>query len=209
MDPSDLGAASSTVTFFRSLGGAVGVSALGAVLGNRITHYVKDGLADLGAQGAALGRAGTGEGGIPDLDALPAPIRTVMESAYGHGVADVFLYAAPLALLALLVSLFIKEVPLKTKGALAQAAGTDATVEARRRGGRRGPRRAEGRCRAGPWRTDRGRRRHRARGQRSGSPPSPRRSVPGEASGPSAPASPCTASSAAPRARPCRRPPSR
>ncbi|MFF8015483.1 MFS transporter [Streptomyces sp. NPDC007929] len=121
VEPGDLGAASSTVTFFRSLGGAVGVSALGAVLGNKITDYVKDGLADLGAKGAALGHAGTGGGGIPDLGTMPAPIRTVVESAYGHGVADVFLYSAPLALLALLVSLFIKEVPLRTKGGLAQA----------------------------------------------------------------------------------------
>ncbi|MGW6642099.1 MFS transporter [Streptomyces iakyrus] len=125
VEPGDLGSASSTVTFFRSLGGAVGVSALGAVLGNRITDYVKDGLADLGPKGAALGHAGTGGGGIPDLSAMPAPIRTVVESAYGHGVADVFLYSAPLALLALLVSLFIKEVPLKTKGGLAQAADTE------------------------------------------------------------------------------------
>ncbi|MFB8244840.1 MFS transporter [Streptomyces sp. NPDC001046] len=122
VEAGDLGAASSTVTFFRSLGGAVGVSALGAVLGNKITDYVKDGLAGLGAKGEALGHAGTGGGGIPDLDTMPAPIRTVVESAYGHGVADVFLYSAPMALLALLVSLFIKEVPLKTKGALAQAA---------------------------------------------------------------------------------------
>ncbi|NGO09494.1 MFS transporter [Streptomyces sp. HC44] len=122
VDPKDLGAASSTVTFFRSLGGAMGVSALGAIMATRITDYVKDGLAGLGAQGEALGHAGTGNGNIPDLATLPAPVRTVVESAYGHGVADVFLYSAPLALLALLVTFFIKEVPLKTKGALAQAA---------------------------------------------------------------------------------------
>ncbi|WSY68568.1 MFS transporter [Streptomyces sp. NBC_00885] len=114
VSPEDLGAASSVVTFFRSLGGAVGVSALGAVMANRVTRYVKDGLAELGPQGAALGHGGTAGGGIPDLDRLPAPIRTVMESAYGHGVADVFLYAAPFALLAFLVTLFIKEVALKS-----------------------------------------------------------------------------------------------
>ncbi|MGW0791592.1 MFS transporter [Streptomyces sp. NPDC002911] len=113
--PADLGAASSVVTFFRSLGGAIGVSALGAVLGNRVTHYVKDGLADLGPEGAALGHGGTGGGGIPDLDALPAPLRTVMEVAYGHGVADVFLYAAPAALVAFILTLFIKEVALKSR----------------------------------------------------------------------------------------------
>ncbi|MFF4950514.1 MFS transporter [Streptomyces chattanoogensis] len=124
--PEDLGAASSVVTFFRSLGGAVGVSALGAVLANRVTHYVKDGLAELGpkAAKAAAHGAGNSGGGIPDLDALPAPLRTVMESAYGHGVADVFLYAAPCALLAFLFTLFIKEVALKTRGGLAQSSET-------------------------------------------------------------------------------------
>ncbi|MFE0276458.1 MFS transporter [Streptomyces sp. NPDC058992] len=119
--PQDLGAASSVVTFFRSLGGAVGVSALGAVLADRVTHYVEDGLAELGPRGASMGHGGTGGGGIPDLDALPAPVRTVVESAYGHGVADVFLYSAPFALLAFLVTLFIKEVALK--GASAAAPG--------------------------------------------------------------------------------------
>ncbi|MGQ7750780.1 MFS transporter [Streptomyces sp. WC2508] len=112
--PSDLGSASSVVTFFRSLGGAIGVSALGAVMANRVTHYVKDGLAELGPKGAAMGHGGTGGGGIPDLDKLPAPFRTVVESAYGHGVGDVFLYAAPAALIAFVVTIFIKEVALKT-----------------------------------------------------------------------------------------------
>jgi len=112
--PEDLGSASSVVTFFRSLGGAIGVSALGAVLGNRVTHYVKDGLAELGPQGAAFGHGGTGGGGIPDLDKLPEPFRTVMEAAYGHSVGDVFLYAAPCALIAFIVTLFIKEVTLKS-----------------------------------------------------------------------------------------------
>lgn len=143
--PSDLGSASSVVTFFRSLGGAIGVSALGAVMANRVTHYVKDGLADLGPKGAAMGHGGTGGGGIPDLDKLPAPFRTVVESAYGHGVGDVFLYAAPAALIAFVVTIFIKEVALKTsasseapttaetpvvEAAEAPAAITDAPVSA-------------------------------------------------------------------------------
>ncbi|WP_156727926.1 MDR family MFS transporter [Streptomyces apocyni] len=114
VSPEDLGAASSVVTFFRSLGGAMGVSALGAVLGTRVTGYVKDGLAELGPEGAALGHGGTGGGGIPDLDALPGPLRTVIEGAYGQGIADVFLYAAPLAVVAWVLTLFIKEVPLRT-----------------------------------------------------------------------------------------------
>ncbi|MEU2506041.1 MDR family MFS transporter [Streptomyces sp. NPDC007863] len=112
--PADLGAASSVVTFFRSLGGAIGVSALGAVMAHRVTDYVKEGIAELGPKAAAaMGQGGPG-GAIPDMDTLPAPIRTVFESAYGHGVGDVFLYAAPFALLAFLVTLFIKEVALKS-----------------------------------------------------------------------------------------------
>lgn len=133
--PADLGSASSVVTFFRSLGGAIGVSALGAVMANRVTHYVKDGLADLGPEGAALGHGGTGGGGIPDLDTLPGPFRTVVEAAYGHGVGDVFLYAAPAALVAFVVTIFIKEVALKTSAAndapeaTAATAATDTATE--------------------------------------------------------------------------------
>ncbi|MFG2387349.1 MDR family MFS transporter [Streptomyces lavendulae] len=126
--PEDLGSASSVVTFFRSLGGAVGVSALGAVMANRVTHYVKDGLAELGPKAAAMGHGGTGGGGIPDLDKLPAPFRTVIESAYGHGVGDVFLYAAPFALLALVLVVFIKEVALKSRPAAHTPAAEGSTA---------------------------------------------------------------------------------
>ncbi|WP_459752159.1 MFS transporter [Streptomyces sennicomposti] len=127
VEPSDLGSASSTVTFFRSLGGAVGVSALGAVMASRITDYVKDGLTDLGPKYAQLADgSGSGSGTIPDMDALPAPLRTVMESAYGHGIADIFMIAGGMAAIAFLITLFIKEVPLRTKGALAQGTESEA-----------------------------------------------------------------------------------
>ncbi|MEW9530407.1 MFS transporter [Microbispora sp. NPDC049125] len=104
----ELGAGSSLVAFFRSLGGAIGVSALGAVAVHKVTQYTEEGLASLGIHGAV------GDGSIPRLDALPAPVRAVVENAYGHGVGDLFLYAAPAALLALIAVLFIKEVPLRT-----------------------------------------------------------------------------------------------
>ncbi|MDX3801135.1 MFS transporter [Streptomyces sp. AK04-3B] len=130
VDPSDLGSASSTVTFFRSLGGAIGVSALGAVMANRITDYAKDGIAGLDPKYAALASGSDSSSQIPDMDKLPVPLRTVMESAYGHGIADVFLIASVLALLAFLITLFIKEVPLRTKGALAQAAEGDTSAAA-------------------------------------------------------------------------------
>ncbi|MFF6885084.1 MFS transporter [Streptomyces sp. NPDC012421] len=129
VDPADLGAASSVVTFFRSLGGAIGVSALGAVMAHRVTDYVKEGMAELGPKAAAAMGQGGGSGAIPDMDKLPAPIRTVMESAYGHGVGDVFLYSAPFALLAFVVTLFIKEVALKSSTSTPEApAGTTTAV---------------------------------------------------------------------------------
>ncbi|MDO0926969.1 MFS transporter [Streptomyces sp. TG1A-8] len=124
--PSDLGSASSTVTFFRSLGGAVGVSALGAVMAHRITDYVKDGLSGLDPKYAAAVSGSGSTDTIPDMDTLPKPLRTLMESAYGHGIADVFVIAGCLAAVAFLITLFIKEVPLRTKGALALAAEGDA-----------------------------------------------------------------------------------
>ncbi|WP_063784455.1 MDR family MFS transporter [Streptomyces sp. SBT349] len=111
--PADLGAASSVVAFFRSFGGAIGVSVLGALLATRVSAYTEDGLADPAAGGGASSAAAAG-GGIPDVNALPGPLRAVIEGAYGHGVGDVFLYATPCALLALVFTLFIKETALRT-----------------------------------------------------------------------------------------------
>ncbi|WP_416478306.1 MFS transporter [Streptomyces sp. LKA04] len=126
--PSDLGSASSTVTFFRSLGGAVGVSVLGSVMSSRISHYASDTIGQLSPQEQAAAAKASGSGAIPDMDMLPHGIREWLESAYGHGIADIFLYVAPIALIGFLVTLFIKEVPLRTSGALAQAA--EAAAEA-------------------------------------------------------------------------------
>jgi MFS family permease len=109
----DMGAASAAVAFFRSLGGAVGVAVLGAVLSARVTTLVTDGLAGIGAP------AGSGGGSrIPDLDTLPAEVRLVVESAYGQGVADIFLVAAPLGLVALVAVLLLREVPLGTRSGI-------------------------------------------------------------------------------------------
>jgi len=108
--PQDLGAASSFIAFARSLGGAIGVSALGALLANRVGHHLEDGLAAAGIDPAG---AAAGGSGIPDLSALPEPVRTIVQSAYGSSIADVFLVAAPSALIAFLVTLFLKEIVLR------------------------------------------------------------------------------------------------
>ena len=130
--PQELGVASSTVSFFRSLGGAIGVSALGALLGSRVTHYMTEGLARIGVH--TLGSGGS----VPKLSALPAPIRAVVQDSYGHAVGNVFMYAAPCVLIAVIVILFIKEVPLRTSnsqepptGVVAAAPVPDASAHGR------------------------------------------------------------------------------
>src|SRR5690606_26805592 len=86
------------------------------------SHYAEDTIGQLSPKEQAAAAQVSGGGSIPDMDLLPPGIREWLESAYGHGIADIFLYVAPVAFLAFLVTLFIKEVPLKTSGALAQAA---------------------------------------------------------------------------------------
>ncbi|GAA2117848.1 MDR family MFS transporter [Actinomadura alba] len=122
--PGELGVASSTVAFFRTLGGAVGVSALGAVLATDVTRYMRENLAALGLPSGGDGRE------LPDPSTLPGPVRLAVESAFGHAVGNVFLYAAPAALLALIAILFIKEVPLRTVNAEQLRTGVDAGVPA-------------------------------------------------------------------------------
>ena len=55
---------------------------------------------------------------MPRLADLPAPVRAVVEDAYGHATGNLFLYTAPFALLALVAIMFIREVPLRTSHAL-------------------------------------------------------------------------------------------
>ncbi|WP_424528777.1 MFS transporter [Sphaerisporangium viridialbum] len=117
--PEELGAASSVVAFFRTLGGAIGVGALGAVLGHRVIQYLEEGLSKIGVHSSLS------NGSIPRLADLPGPVREVVTGAYGHGVGDVFLYAAPSALLALIAILFIKEIPLRTASAEQMRSGVD------------------------------------------------------------------------------------
>ncbi|WP_083977492.1 MFS transporter [Kitasatospora azatica] len=108
----ELGTASSAVTFFRTMGGAMGVSALGALLGTKVTHYLTQNLAAAHLP-AAGGAPGGGE--LPDLHRLPAPLVPLVTDAFGHGIGTVFLVAAPFALLAFLLVLGIREVPLRTR----------------------------------------------------------------------------------------------
>ncbi|GAA2613082.1 MFS transporter [Paractinoplanes durhamensis] len=100
----ELGAATSALTFFRSLGGAIGVSALGAVLANRVTS--------LFAEKFGAAAASAGDGKVPDLSTLPPDVLAVIKDIYGEATADLFLVGAPIAFLAIIAVIFIKEKPL-------------------------------------------------------------------------------------------------
>ncbi|MCZ2859122.1 MFS transporter [Blastococcus sp. VKM Ac-2987] len=111
---SDLGAASSAVAFFRSLGGTVGVSVLGAVLSNHVADLIRGGLA--GVPGAArAAAAGGGDVGLADLADAPAPIQDLIRASYGDATGRVFLISALVAVVAVPAVLFIREVALRTE----------------------------------------------------------------------------------------------
>jgi EmrB/QacA subfamily drug resistance transporter len=120
-----LGAATATVSFFRSLGGAIGVSALGAILGLRVADHIRSGLSQLGVPASALRGSGTT---IPNVATLPPTIARVVENSYGNAVGHVFLIATPMMALALFAIAFIKEVPLR------EQSGTELTSSLERGG---------------------------------------------------------------------------
>ncbi|RMI12853.1 MFS transporter [Cellulomonas triticagri] len=127
LDVSEVGSGTATVAFFRTLGGAIGVSALGAVLGNRITSYLTDGLVAAGIDPSALGGGTTS---VPDVSTIPEPLKSIVESSYGHGIADLFLVAVPLGVIALIAVLFLKEVPLGRRSGVEQLLDQEQTGEA-------------------------------------------------------------------------------
>lgn len=105
---SEVGAASSLVATFRTLGGAVGVALLGTALSHRVTDHVAEGFAKLG-----IALEHEGHQTIPVLADLPAPVREVVMAAYGEGTGHIFLLAIPFGLVAMVAIAFIREVPMR------------------------------------------------------------------------------------------------
>ncbi len=126
----EMGAGSALIAFFRSLGGAIGVSVLGAILGSQVASRIRDGLAERGIDSGAMASSG---GQIPDLATLPEPVREVVQHAYGTGIAELFLIAAPLGLVAFVAVWFLREQRLGTKSG-AQIAAEQLAAEAAERG---------------------------------------------------------------------------
>ncbi|MGV9212248.1 MDR family MFS transporter [Micromonospora sp. RB23] len=119
----DIGAASSSVAFFRSLGGAVGVSVLGAVLAHRVTDQITRDL-------AAAGIPTSGSGGDSNLNitALPDGVQHIVRAAYGDATGHIFLISAAIAVVGVIAALLLRPVTLRTSLDLPDAATSTAVA---------------------------------------------------------------------------------
>jgi EmrB/QacA subfamily drug resistance transporter len=112
VDRADMAATTSGVSFFRNLGGAIGVAAFGAVLQNKIKDEIADGIKKLHIHTSGGGvKLGTPEA----IQHLPGPIKNIVVGAYVDGIQTVFLWAVPVAILGFLTILLLPE--LKLRGA--------------------------------------------------------------------------------------------
>ncbi|MGB3730401.1 MDR family MFS transporter [Microbacterium sp.] len=120
--PQQLGAASSGVNFFRTIAGTIGVTIMGSILATNVKKYIIDGFAGFKPASpkdlAALKALDSGN--VPKMSDLPDSIRNIVEAAYGHGIADAFLVAVPLAVIGILAIAFIANKPLSTKNSAEQ-----------------------------------------------------------------------------------------
>lgn len=118
--PTEIGVASSGVTFFRSLGGTIGVSVMGAALASQVTSLVGDRKDDIQAALMSLGdqaptwAAQLQSGTLPQVSAMPEALRTVFEDIYATGISHSFLIAVPFAVLSLIAIVFLPNKPLTT-----------------------------------------------------------------------------------------------
>ena len=107
--PRDMGAAISTLTFARQIGGAIGASVFGAIFASRLASE----LASLLPPGAAEGSADAGLAAPGTIRQLPAALRRAAVGGYADALSTVFLVAAAVLALGFLASLFLGEVPVR------------------------------------------------------------------------------------------------
>ncbi|HET9558732.1 MAG TPA: MFS transporter, partial [Actinomycetota bacterium] len=105
VDRRDMGSATSSITFFRQMGGSVGAALFGAVLSSRLAHY----LAEQGAGGPQVGA-----NNIQAIQQLTEPFKSVVLGAFTNALDDVFLIGVPFVAVAFVVALLLREQPLRT-----------------------------------------------------------------------------------------------
>lgn len=116
--PTEIGVASSGVTFFRSLGGTIGVSVMGAALATRVADLVTSTKDDIAAAIAALGDKAPywaeqlQSGTLPQVSSMPEGLRVLFEDIYAQGISHSFLIAVPFAVISLIAIIFLPNAPL-------------------------------------------------------------------------------------------------
>ncbi|MGI9126138.1 MAG: MDR family MFS transporter, partial [Mycobacterium sp.] len=110
VDFTDLGVATSGVTFFRTIGSSFGAAIFGALFANFLDDRIGPALAAGGAPQAAAQSPQV-------LHRLPEAMAAPIVDAYADALGRVFLCAAPVAMLGFVLALFLKEVPLRDMGA--------------------------------------------------------------------------------------------
>lgn len=105
----DMGAATSSVTFSRSLGGAIGTAFLGAIFGTTLARTLEDDFARAG-----VSMVDVEPNNIDAIHALTEPIKGLVLGAYSHSIDTIFLWAAPFAVAAFFLNFGLKELTLRT-----------------------------------------------------------------------------------------------
>ena len=117
----DLGIATSSVMFFRTMGGAVCASAFGALLTNRLSVGLNHNLPPAVAR--AVGKSSDKLVTSPEaVKALPSTVRHAIGIAYSSALGDVFLAAVPLTAICILLAIVLREVQLRNVSGLQRAA---------------------------------------------------------------------------------------
>ena len=123
VDFKDLGVATSANTFFRSVGGTIGVALFGTLYADRLAHYIPIQISELATKNPRA-LAGSSPAAIAQLENNTAVLSTFTPELQGvivHGFVQsfhvVFLAAAPVTAIGFLVALFLREVPLRTNAA--------------------------------------------------------------------------------------------
>jgi EmrB/QacA subfamily drug resistance transporter len=109
-----MGVASSQIQFWRNLGGTVGSSILGAVLANRLPDYLKVRITDLHLP-AQIHLPSGGANAILQpgaLAQLPGPVAAAIRLALADTLHDIYFLAGLILVVALVSTVFLKEVPL-------------------------------------------------------------------------------------------------
>lgn len=104
----DLGTATSTVSFFRSMGGAFGVAIYGAIFNARLADSL-DGVLAPGSDVSADALRGS----PAVIRSLPDNIQAGVVDAFADAVQGVFRWAIPIALVGIVLACMLREVPLR------------------------------------------------------------------------------------------------